>query len=236
MVNWLLDNRFIGSIIPPLHLEWRDFALLVLRTQSFLYGWWDCVAMCSRLCKVAEESLFHVCCAENESRRGCELHQSTKAPKHQSTKAPTHWQTVQQCSRTALTRAGECRAGAQLPGILTPLPLPSLQQLLGAVLVRSIFENQKSTSAPPPLGTLSLLQPAPSAPARVVEFFQFFLLSDTGGPWGQNLNRDQENWRGVILGWSQSRISPGPSLQTPRDGLCWSESGNQIEIRNCVGK
>ena len=95
--------------------------------------------MCSRLCKVAEESLFHVCCAENESRRGCELHQSTKAPKH--------WQTVQQCTRTALTRAGECRAGAQLPGILTPLPLPSLQQLLGAVLVRSIFENQKSTSA-----------------------------------------------------------------------------------------
>ena len=45
----------------------------------------DCVAMCSRLCKVAEESLFHLCCSENESRRGCELHQSTKVPKHQST-------------------------------------------------------------------------------------------------------------------------------------------------------
>ena len=98
MVNWLLDNRFIGSIIPPLHLEWRDFALLVLRTQSVLYGWWDCVAMCSRLCKVAEESLFHVCCAENESRRGCELHQSTKAPKHQSTKAQADSAAVQQDS------------------------------------------------------------------------------------------------------------------------------------------
>ena len=99
MVNWLLDNRFIGSIIPPLHLEWRDFALLVLRTQSFLYGWWDCVAMCSRLCKVAEESLFHVCCAENESRRGCELHQSTKAPKHQ--------RTGRQCSSAAGQRSPE---------------------------------------------------------------------------------------------------------------------------------
>ena len=78
--------------------------------------------MCSRLCKVAEESLFHLCCAENESRRGYELHRSTKAL---ADSAPVH-QT--QCTRTALTRAGECRAGAQLPGILTPLPLPSLQQ------------------------------------------------------------------------------------------------------------
>ena len=136
-----------------------------------------CVVMCSRLCKVAEESLFHMCCSENESRRGCELHQSTKAPKH--------WQRVHQCTKHSAPgqRSPEQGSAERVLSSQESSPpflfLPSSSILLGAVLVRSIFENQKSTSAPPPLGTFILSQPAPT---RVVEFFQFFLLSDTGGP------------------------------------------------------
>ena len=99
MVNWLLDNRFIGSISPPLHLEWRDFALLVLRTQSFLYGWWDCVAItkyrtwdCVRL-----QKRVSFMCAALRTRAGEDV-SCTKAPKHQSTKALADSAAVQQDS------------------------------------------------------------------------------------------------------------------------------------------
>ena len=99
------------------------------------------------------------------------------------TEAPKHWQTVHQCTKHSAPgqRSPEQGSAERVLSSQESSPpflfLPSSSILLGAV--RSIFENQKSTSAPPPLGTFSLSQPAPT---RVVEFFQFFLLSDTGGP------------------------------------------------------
>ena len=99
------------------------------------------------------------------------------------TKAPKHWQTVHQCTKRSAPgqRSPEQGSAERVLSSQESSPpflfLPSSSILLGAV--RSIFGNQKSTSAPSPFGTFSLSQPAPT---RVVEFFQFFLLSDTGGP------------------------------------------------------
>ena len=137
--------------------------------------------MCSRLCKVAEESLFHVCCSENESRRGCELHQSTKAPKHQST--------GRQC--TSAPNAVHQDSAHQSRGVQSGCSAPRNPHppsssfppaaFCWARLVRSIFENQKSTSAPSPLGTFSLSQPAQPELLRAFSFSFFLTLAALEG-------------------------------------------------------
>ena len=90
---------------------------------------------------------FHVC-SQNESMGGCELHSSGGEP-------------VQEQGSVLHT---------VLPGILTPLPLPSNQQpFLGS----SISENQKWT----PL-CLELW-------IHFSKSFDFSFFSDTVGLWGQ---------------------------------------------------
>ena len=101
---------------------------LLYYAHRVFYTAGEIVLQCVRDCVRLQKRVSFMCAALR-TRAGEDV-SCTKAPKHQSTKAladsaPVH-QT--QCTRTALTRAGECRAGAQLPGILTPLPLPSLQQ------------------------------------------------------------------------------------------------------------
>ena len=117
-------------------------------------------------------------CAALRTRAGEDV-SCTKVPKHQSTgrqctSAPN---TVHQDSAH---QSRGVQSGCSAPRNPHP-PSSSFPPtaFCWARLVRSIFGNQKSTSAPSPLGTFSLSQPAPT---RVVEFFQFFLLSDTGGP------------------------------------------------------
>ena len=134
----------------------------------------EIVLQCVRDCVRLQKRVSFICAALR-----------TRAGEDMScTKAPKHWQTVHQCTKRSAPgqRSPEQGSAERVLSSQESSPpflfLPSSSILLGAVL-RSIFENQKSTSAPSPLGTFSLSQPAPT---RVVEFFQFFLLSDTGGP------------------------------------------------------
>lgn len=93
----------------------------------------------------------------------------------------------------------------RLPGILTPLPLPSNQQpFLGS----SISENQKGTS---PL----YLELWEFISHHILTFASF--LTPLASAEGRNLNRDQQNWRSVI--WSegtQTRIITTACLMLPR--------------------
>ena len=133
----------------------------------------EIVLQCVRDCVRLQKRVSFICAALR-TRAGEDV---------SCTKAPKHWQTVHQCTKhsAAGQRSPEQGSAERVLSSQESSPpflfLPSSSILLGAV--RSIFENQKSTSAPPPLGTFILSQPAPT---RVVEFFQFFLLSDTGGP------------------------------------------------------
>ena len=78
------------------------------------------------------------------------------------TEAPKHWQTVHQCTKHSAPgqRSPEQGSAERVLSSQESSPpflfLPSSSILLGAV--RSIFGNQKSTSAPSPLGTFSLSQ------------------------------------------------------------------------------
>ena len=103
------------------------------------------------------------------------------------TKAPKHWQTVHQCTKRSAAgqRSPEQGSAERVLSSQESSPpflfLPSSSILLGAVLVCSIFENQKSTSAPSPLGTFSLSQPAQPELLRAFSFSFFLTLAALEG-------------------------------------------------------
>ena len=131
--------------------------------------------MCSRLCKVAEESLFHVCCSENESRRGCELHQSTKAPKH--------WQTVHQCTKHSAPGQRSPEQGSAERVLSSQESSPPFLFLPSSSCWARSWSAQylRIKNPPPPLGTFSLSQPAQPELLRAFSFSFFLTLAALEG-------------------------------------------------------